>query len=253
MTEATLVTFPPSLDSEFSRFLLAYYGLPHREERHTLVFSSLVTMRRGHTVRFPLLSDGGAELATVAEMVDHLEARTAPERRLRPDDADPADLAADWRLFHRTLASATTVFAYYHLLPLRPVMVHALGDGTSAVERTAVRVGYPFFAGLLRGLLRLTATRERAAAATIGTVLGAVGERLADGRPYLSGDRFTLSDLAFAVAAAPVVWPDEFGGAIPPLRDTPPPLRAMIDESRRTPAGAHALRVFHTHRDPRPG
>ena len=36
-----------------------------------------------------------------------------------------------------------------------------------------------------------------------GAVFDSVGERLADGRPYLMGDRFTAADLTFASLSAP--------------------------------------------------
>ena len=51
MPPLTLVTFPPSLDSELARFLLDHHRVPYREERHTLGFSSLVTLARAGTVR----------------------------------------------------------------------------------------------------------------------------------------------------------------------------------------------------------
>jgi glutathione S-transferase len=47
MPDVTLVTFPPSLDSELSRFLLHHYGIEHREQRHTLIFSFFATLAHG--------------------------------------------------------------------------------------------------------------------------------------------------------------------------------------------------------------
>ncbi|MFC7532428.1 glutathione S-transferase C-terminal domain-containing protein [Actinoplanes sp. GCM10030250] len=248
MPDLRLITFPPSLDSEFSRFLLTHYGVAHEERRHTLGYSSLVTLRHGHTVRFPLVYGATLRLNTVEKIVEHFDARCAPERRL----LDGAGFGADWKLFHGTLGGATTVFAYYHLLPERSVMVGPLSAGTPAREAAAVRRAYPAFATALRLLLRLTDARERAARLTIRSVLDDLDRRLADGRPYLTGDRFTLADMAFAVAAAPVVWPGEYGGAVPDLADTPPPLRALIDESRQRPSGRHALSVFRTRRVAQP-
>jgi glutathione S-transferase len=248
LTETTLITFPPSLDSEFGRFLLSHYGIAHREERHTLVFSSFVTLRRGRTVRFPLLHDGSLRLNTVAKMVDHLEATCAPSQRLRPGAVASREARGDWTLFHKTLSTAATVFAYYHLLPHRDIMVGPLSEGVPRLEVEAVRRGYPFFATLLRLLLWLTARREQQAVRTIAQVMQTIDTQLADGRRYLRNDTFTLSDMAFAVAAAPLVWPDEYGGAVPTLDETPPPLRALIEDTRQRPAGALALRIFRDHR-----
>ena len=38
-----------------------------------------------------------------------------------------------------------------------------------------------------------------------------MAEMLADGRPFLLGDRFTAADLTFAALAAPVVLPPRYG------------------------------------------
>jgi glutathione S-transferase len=244
----TLITFPPSLDSEFSRFLLTHYGIEHREERHVIFISSAITLVRARTVRFPVLFDDSLRLNTVHKMIDHFEPRAAPERRLVPPGTDLAALRADWKLCHSELNTATTVLAYYHLLPHRDIMVEPLSQGAPAWEVNAVERGYPVFKALLGALLRTTPARADAMLATIRSCLQRVDDRLADGRRYMLGDRFTLSDMALAIAAAPIVWPDEYGGAVPALADTPPALQAVVRECRARPSGALALRIYRDHR-----
>jgi glutathione S-transferase len=248
VTVPTLITFPPSLDSEFSRFLLAHYAIDRREERHVIFISSVVTLFRAGTVRFPVLFGDSVRLNTVHKLIDHFEPRAAPERRLVPPGTDLAALRADWKLFHSDLATGTTVLAYYHLLPHREIMVEPLSQGAPAMEVRAVERGYPVFRTLIGALLRTTPKRAETMLATIRSVLQRVDDRLADGRRYLLGDRFTLSDMAFANAAAPIVWPDEYGGAVPALADTPPGLRAVVEECRARPSGAFALRIYRDHR-----
>jgi glutathione S-transferase len=244
----TLITFPPSLDSEFSRFLLTHYAIDRREERHVIFISSVVTVRRAGTVRFPVLFGDSVRLNTVHKLIDHFEPRAAPERRLVPPGTDLVALRADWKLFHSELNTATTVLAYYHLLPHRDIMVEPLSQGAPAMEVQAVERGYPVFRALLGALLRTTPKRADTMLATVRSVLQRVDDRLADGRRYLLGDRFTLSDMAFAIAAAPIVWPDEYGGAVPALAETPPSLRAIVEECRARPSGALALRIYRDHR-----
>ncbi len=246
----TLVTFPPSLDSELARFLLDHHRVPYREERHTLGFSSLVTLVRAGTVRFPLVHGQGLRLFRVLDLAAHLERTAPPGRRLLPPGTDLDRARADWPLFHVTLGTATTRLAYSHLLPLREVMTGPLSDGTPRLERVAVKRGYPAFAAVLRLLLRLTPERVRAAGATLEEVMAAVDDRLADGRPHLLGAVLTLSDVVFAVAAAPAVWPEQYGGAIPRLEATPPALRDVVSRTRERPSGAHALRIYREHRSP---
>jgi glutathione S-transferase len=77
-----------------------------------------------------------------------------------------------------------------------------------------------------------------------------VDERIADGRQYLLGEHFSLSDMAFAVAAAPVVFPDTYGGGgtLPPLEDAPAELQSVVKEMRERPSGQMALRIYREHR-----
>ena len=56
MSQPTLYTFPPSLDSEFSRFVLHHYGFSAREGRHVILFQSVVTLLRAGTPRIPTLT-----------------------------------------------------------------------------------------------------------------------------------------------------------------------------------------------------
>jgi glutathione S-transferase len=184
-------------------------------------------------------------------MIDYFEPRSPADRKLLPDSDNPEQAKADWTFFNSTLGSATSVFGYYHLLKHREIMINPLSDGTLKFEVTAVRVAYPVFAGLLRLLLRLNASRAENALNEIRKVMQKVDERLSDGRPFLMGDHFSLSDMTFAVAAAPAVWPDEYGGKLPTLADTPPEIQNAIAEMRDHPAGQFALRIYREHRTPR--
>ena len=138
MDALTLYTFPPSLDSEFSRFLLHHYGVTAREERHVIVFQSVVTLVRAGTPRIPTLQGGDEHrLDTVTKIFNYLEARAAPDRKLLTG-VDPTRMAADWNDFHKVMQTASTVFPYYHLVPRRDLMVRALSEGSPAFEVEAV-------------------------------------------------------------------------------------------------------------------
>ncbi len=53
--DPTLITFPPSLDSELARCLLAGYSIRHEERPHALIFGFFVTLWHGRTLIFPVL------------------------------------------------------------------------------------------------------------------------------------------------------------------------------------------------------
>lgn len=244
-----LITFPPSLDSETGRFLVEHYGIESCERRHALIFSSFVTMWHGFTPVFPLLYGDSFRLAGPRAIVDYFDPQSPAELKLLP--ADPSGLQtveADWPLFNESLAFATATFAYYYLLPHRNLMIRPLSEGTPAFERKTVELAYPVFAGVLRVLLRLSLRKVQEASAQIRTMFGEVDARLADGRKFLVGERLTLSDIAFAVAAAPVVLPDGYGGPIPPFEEMPAEVQAIVTEMRSHAAGAFALRIYREQR-----
>jgi len=249
-SNAALITFPPSLDSELGRFLLRHYGVPHREERHAFIFASCATLWHGGTVIFPFFYDESTRLAGPRAIADYFDTRCAPDLRLWPRTVEEKQqVENDWRQFNQSLAFATAVFAYYHLLPHRELMIEPLSSGAPEFERKAVKRAYPVFAGLLKILLRLNAQHAAQSLDLIRTIFTAVETRLAEGGQYLVGSLLTLSDLAFSVAAGPVVLPANYGGPIPPFDQMPPEVQAVVKETRARPAGAFALRIYQECRD----
>ena len=247
--DPVLITFPPSLDSELARFLLEHYGIQHQERPHALIFSFFVTLWHGRTVIFPLLYGDSFRLVGPRAMSEYFDARCAPDTKLWPaDEAHRRQVERDWTDFNHTLAFATARFAYYHLLPLRNLMIRPLSRDAPGFERKTVQLAYPVFAGLLRALLWLTAKHAQASLDQVKTIFQAVEERLATGKRFLVGDRLTLSDIAFADAAAPVVLPRTYGGPIPPLAEMPAAIQEVVSEMRSRPAGAFALRIYEEHR-----
>ena len=149
--KAKVITFPPSLDCELSRFLLSHYGVPFEEQRHTVLFSFFHTLLHGATLYFPLLyGDGYQPLKNVRQMIDFFDARCPAGRNLLLSGRERDSVEADWTEFNATLGGATTAFAYFHFLPHRAIMIRPLSEGTPAYEADAVRWAYPLFAGFLR-------------------------------------------------------------------------------------------------------
>jgi glutathione S-transferase len=70
---------------------------------------------------------------------------------------------------------------------------------------------------------------------------------LADGRPYLVGERFSAADLTFATLAAAVVLPDNYGVKPPALSNLPSSLAANIEVFRETIAGKFVLNLYSEH------
>ena len=181
-------------------------------------------------------------------MIDYFDPLCPEDRNLLLKGLDRERVEADWTTFNETLGGATTAFAYFHLLPHRQAMIRPLSEGTPEYEVAAVRLAYPLFAWFLRSGLRLSASVAQEALKQIQTVVQNVDARLADGRKYLVGDRFSLSDMAFANALAPMVLPDGYAGLLPSLGEMPPALRSEVTEIQSHPAGQFALRIYRDHR-----
>jgi len=120
--------------------------------------------------------------------------------------------------------------------------------GTPDFERTTVEFAYPVFAGVLSTLLWLTPKRAQESLNRIRTIFDGVDARLGTGARFLVGDRLSLSDLAFSVAAAPVVLPPGYGSRLPTLAEMPAELQSIVNEMRARSAGAFALRIYEQHR-----
>jgi len=245
----SLNTFPPSLDSELARFLLKHYGIEVQEQPHALIFSFFVTLWHAGTVVFPLLYGNSFNLVGPRAMADYFDPRSSANLHLFPQDAsEKHQVDSDWILFNQTLAFATARFGYYHLLSHRDLMIRPLSLGTPSFEAKTVQVAYPLYAGLLRLLLGLTAQKAQESLNQVRKIFDTVDARLDAKKDYLVGDRLTLSDIAFAVAAAPVVLPTNYGGPLPSFDQMPAPVQAAVTEMRARPAGAFALRVYSQRR-----
>ncbi len=84
--------------------------------------------------------------------------------------------------------------------------------------------------------------------AAVWRELDFVAQRLADGRPYLCGERFGAADLTFAALSATVIGPHEYGVALPQPESLPPQTASLIARAREHPAGRYAVRLFAEHR-----
>jgi glutathione S-transferase len=71
---------------------------------------------------------------------------------------------------------------------------------------------------------------------------------LADGRPFLCGNKFTAADLTFASLAGPVLCPVGYGTYLVPTEELPSEMSEVTLSLRETLAGKHALRMYETER-----
>jgi glutathione S-transferase len=247
-----LITFPPSSDCENARWVLDHYGIAYREEPHAPpFFLPVLYWNRGRAV--PMFIDPDVRLSGLTAIIRHFEALAPPERRLVAAGLEE-EVQRLWADYDLNMDQATVTWAYTVLLPKWRVMIEPLSMGTPAFERFTVRYLYGLPALFLWKALKLGRPRAAEALVVLRCYFAAVSERLADGRPYLAGDRLTLADIAFAVAGAPLVLPLGYGGhpgqqgPLPTLDQAPAEFQSVVREMRETRAGQFILRLYRDER-----
>jgi glutathione S-transferase len=241
----TLLTFAPMVDSETSRLLLAYYDVEHAERDHLFGWVSLLAFLRSGNPRVPLLHGGGLKLNGPRRIADHFDARLFEAQRLFPKEAPLAAQAeSDWHDFNDLIGADTAVFSYFHLLPERALMTRIFAAPVPSTEAALTPDVYPLLRWAFTSLLRLTPDRARDAADRIRRIFDATDRRVADGRPYLWGERISIGDIALAAASAALLLPPGYGAKMPSVEEMPAPVAALIHELRARPTGAFVARLY---------
>lgn len=244
-----LVTLLPSTDSDMGRWLLKHYGVAYREEPHAPVFHLRVLKKMGlERTDLPVLRDDQGLTVNVDGIVARFDPLAGPERQLVPDAVTAPDHHADVMDLHKRLrwdmGMGTVRWAYFHFLQHRDLVWPSLSTGIPATERLLLRVGYPAVKGMMFKALGLSEETSREALADVRSGFDEVEARLADGRPFLCGDRLSLADLAFATAAAPMVLARGYGGHLAAFDTLPREMQEVIAALRARPAGQFIQRLY---------
>jgi len=244
-----LITIPISHYCEKARWALDRAGLDYRERAHLQVFHRFAARRAGGGVTVPVLVCKEGVLKESEEILDYADRLTDSERSLYP--ADPvaaAEVRALTRDFDERLGPHGRRWMYQELRDRRDLALAYGCAGVPAWERRTIPFAFGAMMRVIDHFLDVTPATARASEGEVRKVFDAVGERLADGRSYLCGERFTAADLTFSALAAAVVMPPEYGVPLPQPDELPSTAAAVVRELRETPAGEHALRMFREER-----
>jgi glutathione S-transferase len=238
-----LVTIPISHYCEKARWALERAGLTYREERHVQGAHLLASKRAGGHGTTPVLITEHGTFAGSEWIVRYADLHLDPRDRLFTGGPAVEALA---RRLDAGLGPDGRRLIYAHMLPRPELMLAYNNQGVPAWEAKALTALYAVARRWARRRLEIRGLDSDRA--KVLTEFDAIAARLADGRPYLTGERFTAADLTFASLAAAVVLPPEYGVPLPQPEDLPGPVRAEVERFRAHPAGAYALGLFEKRR-----
>lgn len=248
-TDNVLVTIPISHYCEKARWALDRAGVSYRERPHVQAIHRIATRRAGGGLTAPVLVCADGVLADSADILSWADTQSPPGRALYPQDAA---MAAGVRQieedFDTRLGPHSRCWMYQQLRGRRDLALSYGCIGIPTWERATLRLGYPILIGIVAHVLEVTPATAVRSEGEVRAVFDAVGERLADGRRYICGDRFTAADLTFSALAAPMLMPLGYGVRLPQPEELPAYAAEVVGELRAHPAGVHALEMFDRER-----
>ncbi len=244
-----LLTIPISHYCEKARWALERAGIPYREERHVQGIHQRVARRAGGKITVPVLLTPDGVFADSADILAWVDERTPPEHRLFPvEPGTRQEVESLCKRFDEQLGPTGRRVMYIHIFTQPKLALRFNNQGVPLWENCAIRCGWPLARRLIERELHIGPGSAINDEAAVWRELDFVAQRLADGRPYLCGERFGAADLTFAALSASITVPPEYGVALPQPDILPPPMAALVQRVREHPAGRYALDLFAKHR-----
>jgi glutathione S-transferase len=244
-----LITIPISHYCEKARWALERAGLDYREEPHVQVVHRLVSRRAGGEGTTPVLVAPEGVFVQSREILAYADAWLDEPLRLFPANAaDRGEVDAVCHWLDEDLGPAGRRLMYAHMEPQRELMLATNNQGVPAWEDRALRLTWPVAMRIVKRVLEIDDRTIARDEPRVQRSFERVSQRLADGRPFLCGERFSAADLTFAALAGAVLVPEQYSIPLPQPDVLPPALAATIRDLRSQPAGAHALAMFREHR-----
>jgi glutathione S-transferase len=238
---------------EKARWALDHAGLDYREESHVPIFSWAATFGARGRRTVPVLVTPDGTLSDSTDILRWIDTRRAAPP-LFPEGTLGQEVAQLEDTFDRRVGPATRRLVYFHLMKDAPpeMLCQLLQSAGSPGEARLTRLAFPVLKAMMVRGLRIDAEGAERSRKALTEVLDSVATRLADGRRYLTGERFTAADLTFASLLVPLLWPERMQQYIPAKwEELPASLRAEVERVRATPGGQFAQRLYAEERDRR--
>jgi glutathione S-transferase len=236
-----LLTIPISHYCEKARWALERAEIEYSEEAHVQLVHRIVAIRTGAGRRVPVLVTAEGSLSESSRIVRWADRRLPEERRLVWPEAE-VEIDELERGFDEVFGVEGRRWMYASLIDT-DVPTRFGTEPMPAWERRALPVAVPLLKLYLRLFMNVGPGAAEEALASVERTFDQVEQRLADGRRYLLGDRFSAADLAFVALSAAVLMPERYGVRLPQPSELPAEVAAVVLRLRGREAGEFAARI----------
>jgi len=241
-----LFTMAISHYCEKARWALDWHGVPYVEEVWAIGPHRILAQHHGAPAgTLPILSDGKMVVQGSGDIIDWADEHGRVGDGLTPAHAREIEQRAD-----AVIGVHVRRLAYAEMLPRHAHLVKAgFSQRLSVAQRLAGTVMWPVTRRLMMRMMDIRPEAASESRAILDSELDWLDRELADGRPYLAGDRFSRADIAVAALLAPLARPKEMpvfhGLAVPPA------LMADYERWRERPVMRFVARQYCENREPR--
>jgi len=252
-TTPTFVNNNIGVSDEIARWVLDKNAIAYIDEQHAPhLYKKAVkkwTGKKGIGYN-PVLIMTDALIYTTDSIIQFAEQRSLPENKFIPEDPDKRKEVLD--LYHlftgEFFEEKVTRYVYTRLIPDKKYARALFKQNVPLKEKLIYKVGYSFMKSALNKDFNLNVNMSNEHLTELRKVFAQVDVLLNDGRKYLTGATLTLADIAFAAIGAPLVLPEEYGGAVSKISEISDEYRKDVNELRATNAGQFILRLYQDDR-----
>jgi glutathione S-transferase len=250
MKPATLLTIPFSHYCEKARWALDHARIPYVEEGHVPGFHRIAVRRaKSAKTSVPVLLVDGRVLGDSTDILAWVDAQSPADKKLYPtDDVARRDVLALEDELDEELGPHIRRVMYFHFLPNRALIFSLMDQRTPGWEKAALRVVFPFLRKAMKRFMRIDARGAEESREKVLRAFDGLEKRLADGRPFLHGDRFGAADITLGALAGFAVTPPEHMLTFPPIDAMPAPVQELVKDIQTRPVGDYLRRMYREHR-----
>lgn len=230
---------------EMVRWYLDHLTIPYIEKRHAPMFHQIVLKMTDGGLLMPYVRTTDAQLCNGKSVITYYEEKLPDKLKLSLIDPELKTL---FDYFNDHLGNYVLQWSYFHLLPLRTVTANILTADAPFYQKLLIKTFYPLNAWMMRKVLHITPETAALALEEIKKTFDLIAVKLADGRPFLNGDKISIADIGLAGLMGPVILPKEYGGYLCDINDTPTEMHEEIDKLRAHPTGTFILKLYKEHR-----